>query len=209
MKKLKDLVAQKRKAIEDKKEIKRAKLCDGPDNGSLERKVSLFRKVWQVPQIPSITLVIRFAMQHNGENRDKLSSDVGFDTLPTSDAPLAAPARQHSVLPDGEVRRRLRRLGHPITLFGETESNRHDRYRHVERTFEVTDEGAIGGESANVLLTIQKEDRLKAKEAAMQSGNAAEDGKATPPAQQGNGSGVEEVRTQPCFMRLAWSNRNP
>lgn len=148
----------------------------------------------------SITLASPPQLQDNDRNGDALPATVASGASVAPDATETLPNRQHSVLADVEVRRRLRRLGHPVTLFGDTTSDRHERYRHVERTFEVTDEGAVGGESANVLLTIQKEDRLKAKEAAMQSGTTAEDDKTNPPTQQGNGSAEEEVRA--CFVTL-------
>jgi pre-mRNA processing factor 4 (PRP4) like len=104
-----------------------------------------------------------------------------------------APARQESVLPDTEVRWRLRRLGQPVTLFGEDEKARHQRFKHVERTLEVQDEEAGGGERANVLLTIAKEDRLKARAATEQSQSQVGPDVATPPKSSGNGAAAAEV----------------
>eukprot|EP00892_Ulva_mutabilis_P001352 jgi/Ulvmu1/11217/UM072_0054.1 len=176
MKKLKDLVAQKRKAIEDKQKTKRAKLSEGVRDESLDGKVI-------------------------DKNHEVAPSSAVSTASPVPDAAAAVPDRQHSVLADVEVRRRLRRLGHPVTLFGEIEGDRHERYRHVERTVEVTDEGAIGGESANVLLTILKEDRQKAKEAAVQSGNDVDESKATPPAQEGNASAEGEMTEEEKLLR--------
>jgi hypothetical protein len=94
---------------------------------------------------------------------------------------------QESVLVDSEVRRRLRRLGHPVTLFAEDNQARYARLRHVERTIEVHDEEAGGGERANVLHTIAKEDRLKAQAAANQSSSQRGTDGPTPPKTSANG----------------------
>lgn len=102
---------------------------------------------------------------------------------------------QESVLADSEVRRRLRRLGHPVTLFAEENSDRYARLRHVERTLEVHDEEAGGGEMANVLHTIAKEDRLKAQAAANQSSTQRSTDVPTPP----KTSAHAEVDAQVCL----------
>lgn len=99
---------------------------------------------------------------------------------------------QESVLSDTEVRRRLRRLGHPVTLFAEDSAARYARLRHIERTVEVHDEEAGGGERANVLHTIAKEDRLKAQ-AASQSGEQNGTNAPTPPKNSANGEEEAEV----------------
>lgn len=197
MKKLKDILAQKRKAIQDKQEQKRAKVDEDPAEGEDQRKVRVYLSdVFSRAPI-RIAVHLRLAMQDHENVPGKPKSPSRARTSQSSDATAAPLCKQHTSLADVEVRRRLRRLGHPVTLFAETDSDRHDRYRHVERTFEVTDEGAVGGERANVLHTILKEDRLKAKEAAMQSGHGMDSGKATPPKQQGNENGDgEEVCTQ-------------
>lgn len=84
-------------------------------------------------------------------------------------------------LPEAEVKRRLRRLGEPVTLFGEDEDVRAARLAHAETTLLVRDEDAGAGERANVLLDIQKEDRQRAKRAAEASTSAAAQGAQTGP----------------------------
>lgn len=190
MKNLKDILSQKRKVIQEKEEKKRAR-HDGDLAGDVQRKVrECSCTCFQLSMTGTVHISFQSATQEKEEDCSNVKLSSGAGASQSSDAAL--PAKQHSILADVEVRRRLRRLGHPVTLFGETEASRHDRYRHVERTFEVMDEGAVGGERANVLLTIQKEDRLKAKEAAMQSSHGVDSAKATPPNQQGNET-VEEA----------------
>lgn len=104
---------------------------------------------------------------------------------------------QESVLADSEVRRRLRRLGHPVTLFAEEKSARYARLRHIERTVEVHDEEAGGGERANVLHTIAKEDRLKAQAAANQSSSQRGTDVPTPPKTSANAEDDAKVRLLP------------
>lgn len=146
--------------------------------------------MFSFPHREALNISFHSAVQEKAENISSVKQSSGSGASQSPDATVTA--KQHSFLADVEVRRRLRRLGHPVTLFGETEGSRHDRYRHIERTFEVMDEGAVGGERANVLLTIQKEDRLKAKEVAMQSSHGVDSTKATPPNQQGNDAADEE-----------------
>lgn len=123
------------------------------------------------------------------------------DTVPSPD--LEA---QESVLADSEVRRRLRRLGHPVTLFAEEISARYARLRHIERTVEVHDEEAGGGERANVLHTIAKEDRLKAQAAANQSSSQRGADVPTPPKTSANAEDETQVRLLPelCPSILRW-----
>lgn len=194
MKKLKDILAQKRKAIQEKEDSKKAKLDMAVEQDEQSRKA---REAYVLPceNRWDPTVVAEFHCVAQDSKTPCTDDQPALDSAkaPLSDADPSSLSKQHSDLADAEVRRRLRRLGHPVTLFGETAVDRHARYRHVERTFEVMDEGAIGGESANVLLTIQKEDRLKAKQAAMQSNHETETTKATPPTQEGNGTAEEEV----------------
>lgn len=104
---------------------------------------------------------------------------------------------QESVLADSEVRRRLRRLGHPVTLFAEENAARYARLRHIERTVEVHDDEAGGGERANVLHTIAKEDRLKAQAAANQSSSQRTTDVPTPPNTSANAE--DEVQVWICL----------
>jgi hypothetical protein len=78
---------------------------------------------------------------------------------PLPSEPISTPAQ----LPEAEVKRRLRRLGQPVTLFGEDAEVRSARLAHAEATLLVHDEDAGGGERANVLLDIRREDRERAK----------------------------------------------
>ena len=115
-------------------------------------------------------------------------ADEAADVAVTEDTPDIQ--AQESVLSDTEVRRRLRRLGQPVTLFAEDNVARYARLRHIERTVEVHDEEAGGG--ANVLHTIAKEDRLKAQ-AASQSGAQSGTNAPTPPKASANGEEEAEV----------------
>ena len=74
-----------------------------------------------------------------------------------------------------EVKRRLRLLKQPATLFGEGESDRYARLKRVERELVVEDTYAVG-QQANTMLEIQKEEeaerrRMLRKEAARQEKN--------------------------------------
>lgn len=93
---------------------------------------------------------------------------------PDEPVPLAPPAVSQTTpnpdvlapLPDAEVKRRLRRLGEPVTLFGEDADVRRARLQLAEATLEVPDDDEGAGERANVLLSIAKEDRERAKRSA-------------------------------------------
>jgi hypothetical protein len=79
-------------------------------------------------------------------------------------SPPASPEQASALLlVPSEVKRRLRRLGEPATFFGEDSDVRKARLLRAEATLEVHDEDAGAGERANVLLSIQKEDRERAK----------------------------------------------
>ncbi|BDA45542.1 Pre-mRNA-splicing factor 18 [Coccomyxa sp. Obi] len=67
-------------------------------------------------------------------------------------------------LPKEEVIRRLRLLQQPVTLFGEDDVARAARLRKAQEDFQAEDEHT-GGQQANTLLLLQKEGRLKAKQA--------------------------------------------
>jgi len=61
-----------------------------------------------------------------------------------------------------EVIRRLRVLKQPILLFGETDEQRFERLLIAEKTVLVEDEAA-GGQQANLHITMQREDKEKAR----------------------------------------------
>ncbi|CAL5228863.1 g12074 [Coccomyxa viridis] len=65
---------------------------------------------------------------------------------------------QEEELSREEVIRRLRLLGQPITLFGETDEARQLRLRKAQEDYQLEDEHR-GGHLANSLLAIEKEDR--------------------------------------------------
>lgn len=61
-----------------------------------------------------------------------------------------------------EVIRRLRLLGEPATLFGESESERYDRLLDTERNLRLEDEAA-GGQQENVHLLLRRREKEKSK----------------------------------------------
>ena len=109
--------------------------------------------------------------------------------------PPTAPAPAEE-LPDEEIKRRLRRLGEPATMFGEDSEVRRARLRHAEATMEVQD-NAGAGERANELLAIRKEDREREKRS--QSANASTSAAAAGPQAKGDGADA-----QVCLMYPSW-----
>eukprot|EP00803_Ostreobium_quekettii_P007096 evm.model.scf_817.2 EVM.evm.TU.scf_817.2 scf_817:45916-49441(+) len=72
-----------------------------------------------------------------------------------------------------EVVRRLRALGQPATLFGEDDTARAARLVKAEEEMKVEDE-AIGGQQANTLLQLQKEDKASRSVAKVEAALAHE-----------------------------------
>ena len=104
--------------------------------------------------------------QHKPAEEAPVEQPEVAPTQPTANPNVLAP------LSDDEVKRRLRKLAEPATLFGEDADVRRARLAHAEATIVIQDEGARGGERENVLLRIAKEDRDRA-----QRGDANEAGK--------------------------------
>ncbi|GAB4821259.1 hypothetical protein N2152v2_008305 [Parachlorella kessleri] len=72
------------------------------------------------------------------------------------------PAKQRPTLTKEQVVRRLRRLGEPATLFGETDEERQQRLHLAEQNLQVDDETA-GGQQANIHLALEKEKQKQKK----------------------------------------------
>ena len=77
---------------------------------------------------------------------------------------LQEPHIREVLLSDIEIIRRLRVLGEPATLFGETGEMRYGRLHAAEHDLHVDDETA-GGQQANLHLEIQREDKSRPKRA--------------------------------------------
>ena len=86
---------------------------------------------------------------------------------------------EDAALPVDEVKRRLRLLKQPATLFGEVAGERYRRLKRVERELVVEDTyAAKGGQQANVLLEIRREEeeerrRMLRREAALKESKAS------------------------------------
>ena len=129
--------------------------------------------------------------------------------------PLAPPAVTQTTanpdvlapLPDAEIKRRLRRLGEPVTLFGEDADVRRARLQLAEATLEVADDDAGAGDRANVLLSIAKEDKERARrgaagEAGTSKGGGGGVGNAGPSA-AGATVGTQDAVRPCCVAQLA------
>lgn len=83
----------------------------------------------------------------------KETSEIANGIQKTEEKPIE---NNHPPLPKSEVIRRLRNIGHPITLFGEDEWMRYNRLRKCESESLDADEKGLGGEGN----TFQKDMKL-------------------------------------------------
>ena len=74
-------------------------------------------------------------------------------------ASVAPSASSSASLPRQEVIRRLRLLAQPATLFGESDTQRACRLDAAALSFKPEDEHATGGQQANVLIALEREER--------------------------------------------------
>ena len=91
-------------------------------------------------------------------------------------------------LPLKEVIRRLRVLGQPATLFGETEEERKLRLEKAEREVMLEDEAA-GGQQANIRLEIERSERERAL---LRTWDPPKDAQSQKPSGKGSAGGAKD-----------------
>jgi pre-mRNA-splicing factor 18 len=126
--------------------------------------------------------------QRLDEKDNAKESDSGAQAAAAAAAAIApaAPAAKEkadtdlkaSSMTKDEVIRRLRVLKQPTSLFAETGEQRYERLLRAEKTVLVEDETA-GGQQANLHITMQREDKEKARRRQLDSGSKQTDQKAT------------------------------
>ena len=109
------------------------------------------------------------AKRYKGEESQPATTLPPIDNTPlsattatTTTAPSQPKATQKIAKPVEEVKRRLRVLKQPITLFGETDEQRQQRLSAAEQSVQVDDEAA-GGQQDNLHIALQREDKAKAR----------------------------------------------
>lgn len=96
--------------------------------------------------------------KHHGDSAAAAGEAVAVPTASDS----KEQAIPKSSMTRDEVIRRLRVLKQPITMFGETDEQRLERFLVAEKTVLVEDEAA-GGQQANLHIAMQREDKEKAR----------------------------------------------
>ncbi|PRW45581.1 pre-mRNA-splicing factor 18-like isoform A [Chlorella sorokiniana] len=153
MDKLKALVAAKRKAAEEefggkkyvrRGEIEELRLAKLREEEAAERQAKEAR---------------RRGGDSGGEEGSRPASRAGEPhARPDSRAGgSAAPTPAPQELPREEVIRRLRALGEPVTLFGESDEQRFERMLLAEQNVQVEDEARGGGEFENLHIKFKRE----------------------------------------------------
>ncbi|GAX85653.1 hypothetical protein CEUSTIGMA_g13068.t1 [Chlamydomonas eustigma] len=89
--------------------------------------------------------------QDHGSKKSHTADAINLEQASTSALPLHLPKQQ--------VIRRLRGLGQPATLFGESDSDRLQRLLKTEKEMavEAMEDDVIGGQQGNLLLELQRE----------------------------------------------------
>ncbi|KAK9802898.1 hypothetical protein WJX73_003346 [Symbiochloris irregularis] len=140
---LQDLLAAKRKAVEQTYGSRKSAKTSTLEAAQLQ----------QVREQEKLETAKKAAVKQQGETA-------------TADKEVTSPRalKRQDSLPAVEVIRRLRLLGEPATLFGETEADRATRLQRAQEDLQLDDEHATGGQQANELLDIVRQRKRGKKE---------------------------------------------
>ncbi|KAL4447757.1 hypothetical protein ABPG75_004976 [Micractinium tetrahymenae] len=167
MDKLKELLAAKRKAAEEefggKKYAKRAdieelRLAKLRAEEAKEREAREARR-----------------RQQEGDSDGSRPASRAGDLQARPESRAGAAPTPPASLPKEEVVRRLRALGEPATLFGESDEQRFERLLLAEQNMQVEDEMRGGGELENLHIRFKRE-AVAAKKAAAEAALATKKG---------------------------------
>ena len=151
------------------------------------------------------------------DKKRKLASGEQDDASAAELASAAAQLEEPSLpsLDREEVKKRLRALGQPVTLFGEEDYARLKRLLKAEKEMTVVDDDEIeGGHATNSLIALQREAKLQKKqprntqkaEADKAEADKAARGAGGDPEKPGGGDGAAEPEENPtlaAFKRAA------
>lgn len=130
------------------------------------------------------------------------SEDVGTGCPASTAPPAPVVAAPSSLLNKDEVIRRLRVLKQPVTLFGETDQQRWSRLLAAEQSVQVEDEAA-GGQQANLHITMQREDKEKARLKQLDTKTSTAPDPAEKDDKSSDDVGVEQQRLMESFQAAA------
>lgn len=202
MDKLKQLVATKRKAIEEDFDGKKFKKSADLEQARLQKLRQEEEAERKLKESKRQKLDDTESGKPSRESAAQAATEPATTAAPAATEKAGADVKASSMNKD-EVIRRLRVLKQPISLFGETNEQRFERFLIAEQAVLVEDEAA-GGQQANLHIAMQREDKEKARRKPLeQSSKQTPDAPAAAAEESTKGEDLEQQQLMASFQAAA------